>query len=86
MPSKFKESACSSWSKSSFLLLPVAMLMYQIGHETSIQPVVLIGFISIGHIPYAWFIGGAFNLMVWQIFIGLPNLNHAILTRTHEMN
>ena len=30
--------------------------------------------------------GCAFNLAVWQIFIGLPNLNHAVLTRTHEMN
>ena len=31
-------------------------------------------------------IGGDFNLAVWLIFIGLPNLNHAILTRTHIMN
>ena len=30
--------------------------------------------------------GGDFNLAVWRIFIGLPNLNYAILTRTHEMN
>ena len=30
--------------------------------------------------------GGDFNLTVWRIFIGLPNLNHTILTRTHEMN
>ena len=30
--------------------------------------------------------GSDFNLAVWQIFIGLPNLNHAVLTRTHEMN
>ena len=30
--------------------------------------------------------GGDFNLVVWWIFIGLPNLNHAVLTRTHEMN
>ena len=30
--------------------------------------------------------GSDFNLAVWQIFIGLPNLNHVILTRTHEMN
>ena len=30
--------------------------------------------------------GGNFNLAVWRIFTGLPNLNHAILTRTHEMN
>ena len=30
--------------------------------------------------------GGDFNLAVWQIFIGSPNLNHAILTLTHEMN
>ena len=30
--------------------------------------------------------GGDFNLAVWQIFIGSPNLNHAVLTRTHEMN
>ena len=30
--------------------------------------------------------GGDFNLAVWRIFIGLPNLNHAVLTRTHEMN
>ena len=30
--------------------------------------------------------GGDFNLAVWQIFIGLPNLNHAVLTRTHKMN
>ena len=30
--------------------------------------------------------GGDFNSAVWQIFIGSPNLNHAVLTRTHEMN
>ena len=30
--------------------------------------------------------GGDFNLAVWQKFIGLPNLNHAVLTRTHKMN
>ena len=30
--------------------------------------------------------GGDFNLAVWQIFIGSPNLNHAVLPRTHEMN
>ena len=30
--------------------------------------------------------GGDFNLVVWQIFIGSPNLNHAVLTRTHKMN
>ena len=30
--------------------------------------------------------GGGFNLAVWQIFIGSPNLNHAVLPRTHEMN
>ena len=30
--------------------------------------------------------GGDFNLVVWQIFIGLPNLNRAILTCTHKMN
>ena len=30
--------------------------------------------------------GGDFNLAVWQIFIGSPNLNHAVLTRTHKMN
>ena len=30
--------------------------------------------------------GGDFNLAVWRIFIGSPNLNHAVLTRTHEMN
>ena len=30
--------------------------------------------------------GGDFNLVVWQIFIGLPNLNPAVLTLTHEMN
>ena len=29
--------------------------------------------------------GGDFNLVVWQIFIGSPNLNHAILTCTHKM-
>ena len=30
--------------------------------------------------------GGNFNLTVWQIFISSPNLNHAVLTCTHEMN
>ena len=30
--------------------------------------------------------GGDFNLVVWRIFIGLLNLNYAILTPTHEMN
>ena len=30
--------------------------------------------------------GGDFNLAVWQIFVGSPNLNHAVLTRTHKMN
>ena len=30
--------------------------------------------------------GGDFNLAVWRIFIGSPNLNHAVLTCTHEMN
>ena len=30
--------------------------------------------------------GGDFNLAVWQFFIGLLNLNHAVLTRTHKMN
>ena len=30
--------------------------------------------------------GGDFNLAVWRIFIGSPNLNHAVLTRTHKMN
>ena len=30
--------------------------------------------------------GGDFNLAVWQIFIGSPNLNHAVLTCTHKMN
>ena len=30
--------------------------------------------------------GGDFNVAVCQIFIGSPNLNHAVLTRTHEMN
>ena len=30
--------------------------------------------------------GGDLNLAVWQIFIGLPNLNHAVLTHTHEIN
>ena len=25
-------------------------------------------------------------LAVWQIFIGSPNLNYAVLTRTHEIN
>ena len=29
---------------------------------------------------------GDFNLADWRIFIGLPNLNHAVLTCTHEMN
>ena len=26
--------------------------------------------------PYTWFICGDFNLAVWQIFIGSPNLNY----------
>ena len=30
--------------------------------------------------------GGDFNLVVWRIFIGSPNLNHAVLTCTHKMN
>ena len=30
--------------------------------------------------------GSDFNLAVGQIFIGLPNINHAILTPIHEMN
>ena len=30
--------------------------------------------------------GSDFNLAVWQIFVGSPNLNHAVLTCTHEMN
>ena len=30
--------------------------------------------------------GSDFNLAVWQIFIGSPNLNYAILTPTHKMN
>ena len=30
--------------------------------------------------------GSHFNLAVWQIFIGLPNLNHIVLTRTYEIN
>ena len=30
--------------------------------------------------------GGDFNLAVWRIFIGSPNLNYAVLTRTHKMN
>ena len=30
--------------------------------------------------------GGDFNLVVWRIFIGSPNLNYAVLTPTHEMN
>ena len=30
--------------------------------------------------------GGDFNLGVWRIFIWSPNLNHTILSRTHEMN
>ena len=30
--------------------------------------------------------GGDFNLAVWQIFIGSPNLNHAVFTCTHKMN
>ena len=30
--------------------------------------------------------GGDFNLVVRRIFIGSPNLNHAVLTHTHEMN
>ena len=30
--------------------------------------------------------GDDFNLVVWKIFIGSPNLNRAILTFTHEMN
>ena len=30
--------------------------------------------------------GNDFNLAVWQIFNGSPNLNHAIVTHTHEMN
>ena len=30
--------------------------------------------------------GGDFNLAVWRIFIGSPNLNHAVLTHTHKMN
>ena len=25
-------------------------------------------------------------ILIWRIFIGSPNLNHAVLTRTHEMN
>ena len=36
--------------------------------------------------PIRGLFGGDFNLAVWQLFIGLPNLNHAVLTRTHEMN
>ena len=30
--------------------------------------------------------GGDFNLTVWQIFIGLPNLNYTVVTPTHETN
>ena len=30
--------------------------------------------------------GGDFNLAVRRIFISSPNLNHAVLTRIHEMN
>ena len=30
--------------------------------------------------------GSDFNLVVWRAFAGLPNLNHAVLTRIHEMN
>ena len=30
--------------------------------------------------------GDDFNFAVWRIFIGSPNLNHAILTHTYEMN
>ena len=30
--------------------------------------------------------GGDFNLAVWRFFIGSPNLNYAVLTRTYEMN
>ena len=30
--------------------------------------------------------GCDFNLAVWQIFIGSPNINHAVLTCTHKMN
>ena len=39
---------------------------------------------------YEYRIRGLFgNDLIWQfglIFIGLPNLNHAVLTCTHEMN
>ena len=30
--------------------------------------------------------GDDFNLLVWRIFIGLPNLNYTILTPSHEIN
>ena len=30
--------------------------------------------------------GVGFNFAIWQIFIGLPNLNHATLTCTNKMN
>ena len=30
--------------------------------------------------------GSDFNMAVWRIFIGSPNLNHAVLSRTYEMN
>ena len=42
------------------------------------------GILTIYHI--CGLLGGDFNLAVWQIFIGLPNLNYAILTPTHEMS
>ena len=30
--------------------------------------------------------GSDFNLAVRRIFVSSPNLNHAVLTRRHEMN
>ena len=33
-----------------------------------------------------WLFGSDFNLAVWRICIGLPNLNHAVLTHTYKMN
>ena len=42
-------------------------------------------YIYTGYTVYVVF-GGDFILVVWQVFIGSLNLNHAVLTHTHGMN